>query len=196
MQGGLVTHPKHRNSRGGGQHSHFGCGQWSDCAVTSGRESHRFAPYHKVWGLIEKNERAIRQTGRRRIEPGLLPLPRSDPGSVKRTVQKFRAGAFPIRVLPEIEETRVVSAPTFGARAMTGCQGNRFIEEEKFGIAARRHDRAPAVLEGQTTRHPVFMPPASPAQLPLSVMQYPAIAHELAACGVGDDVACRHHAVL
>ena len=59
---------------------------------------------------------------------------------------------------------------------MTGSKGGCFVEEEKLGIVARGHDRAPAVLKLQQADDPA-LPLKLALDLAAIVVEATAVAH-------------------
>jgi hypothetical protein len=79
---------------------------------------------------------------------------------------------------------------------MPGRQRSRFVEKEQLGVAARRHDRAPAILEAEPTADPAAVAPPRRTKSSAGVVQDTAVAHERSARRVGDDLTRRRHPVL
>jgi len=100
------------------------------------------------------------------------------------------------RFRPSRAEGQRVGPSAFEARPMAGGESGRLVQEEQFGIAARRHRLALPPLEGQAADDPRLCRPAPPGQLPALVVKAAAVARPGAASRVGDDFAERRYAVL
>jgi hypothetical protein len=148
-------------------------------------------------GLVKKDEHAVGQVVQRRLEADLAARARLDPSPVQHPIHNRRGAVRGAERPPpcglELPER---CAPALETGPMPGRQRRRFVEKEQLGVAARRHDRAPATPEAELATDPAAMPPARRTQRSAGVVQDTAVAHERAARRVGDDLTRGRHPVL
>ena len=85
-------------------------------------------------------------------------------------------------------ETVVGITAAIGAGSVAGGKCHRFIKEEQLGPGMGLRNRACAPTKIQQTSDPRLPRPLAVHHAPVVPHQYPAIASEGAACGMGDDL--------
>jgi hypothetical protein len=92
---------------------------------------------------------------------------------------------------------RVEALPAaFGARSVAGGEGNGFIEEEEFGVAAGRHHGAADAFEFEDAGDPAARPPGADDFAGVIMERTAAVAHDRSACWRAEEDAIGIDAVL
>jgi len=141
-------------------------------------------------GVVDLNETTVRQ----RVQGRLVSDFQSaavDSGTMQFQIDFRRekgSSAIPLmRAHPNIPERIEPFPPALSARSVSGGKRHGFVQEEEFGVKARRHHGAPAPFEFQQARNP------SPAleltdDYTLIIVQRPApVAHQHSTGGRTDN---------
>jgi hypothetical protein len=98
--------------------------------------------------------------------------------------------------LPCSHKALIICPAALATGSVTSGQRDGFVTEEQLGVLAWRHDRAPAVLERECTRDPVFMTPAGRAQNAMLIVKNASITHQGSAGRAGFKLAEGGNAIL
>lgn len=193
MQHGRPACAHHCHQRRGRQHCYMALGQRACRAISIRLPAQHLRRQHQMRRITDQHHRAIRQVARLRR---MVPLPPAiQPRGVKAAV--YLGGLHrPENARPGCLKGLPDRTAAFGTRSMPGSTSHGLIQKEEFRILARRHQAAPAPIEGQRAGDPVAMPPPCRGKTPLRIMQTAAIAHEQTPRRIGHDLTRRPDSIL
>ena len=145
---------------------------------------------------ILDDERSIGQVVVRRGVTTLTARRWIDTFAVQLLVDRVGTALAWMQRAPDPDEAVVVGSATERARAMSGCERGRLVEEEELGEAAGlQQRRAVPAAELEPARDP---PPDSepPMDAPLVVVQAAAVPVHETTSGIGDEIAEGSDAIL
>ena len=153
---------------------------------------------HQMRRAVHLDKCAVRQ-----IVEGRPPTALASDGAVDAVLVQGPIHGFGARRLGQVQRRLpggaprvIILASAFVARAMSGGDGDCFVQKEEFRVAVRRHHVALTAAKHGEADDPIVVCPAPPAEFFCVAVQNTAIAHEIAARRIRLDGAERCHSVL
>lgn len=121
---------------------------------------------------------------------------RGYPLAMKLRVDRVCSDLAGMQLVPDRRESVVVLAPAERARAVSGGEGSRVVEEEQLGEAARLEECTPSPsAELEPTGDPALAGVA-PTNAPVLVVKAPPVSVHEATSGIRHEIAERRYPVL
>ena len=164
--------------------------------VAARRPAQELLPVHEVGLAVREHEGAVGELGERGAVMPLTARRGLDALAVELLVEGVGASLARVERAPDLDEPVVVRAAAQRARAVTGRERRRLVEEEQFREATGLHERCSVpAAELELARDPALHGEASP-DASLGVVQAAAVPIDEPARRVGDQVAERRDAIL